>query len=130
MRYLLLACLALGATGCAMSRSHFETMDGDKVSKMALSTIGKQEVQQKTDFHVMPNNSGLDLQDGAVSSQDTTQVIALLQTMLQAYVGMLQAKPPTETGGANDPTVLQRILTLTQQVEQLRSLVQGLLPAH
>jgi hypothetical protein len=121
---ILVALLALTASSCAMSRSHFESADGDIANKMAVSTVGKQEVQQKTSFQVYPNNSGMDLQDGAISSQDTTQVTALLQSMMQAYVGMLSAKP--QTPEANDPTVIQRILQLTQQVEQMRTLLDAI----
>lgn len=124
MRAIIAVAVVLSLSGCAMSRSHFESADGDIANKMAVSTIGKQEVQQKTSFQVYPNNSGMDLQDGAISSQDTTQVTALLQSMMQAYVGMLSAKPPTPE--ANDPTVIQRILQLTQQVEQMRALLDAL----
>ena len=124
MKHIIAAVLIASLSGCAMSRSHFESADGDKANKMALSTIGKQQVEQKTSFQVYPNNSGMDLQDGAISNQDTTQVTALLQSMMQAYVGMLSAKPPAPE--ANDPTVIQRILQLTQQIEQMRALLDAL----
>lgn len=124
MKHFIAVILITSLSGCAMSRSHFESADGDIANKMAISTVGKQEVQQKTSFQVYPNNSGMDLQDGAISSQDTTQVTALLQSMMQAYVGMLSAKPATPE--ANDPTVMQRILQLTQQIEQMRTLLDAL----
>lgn len=116
--------LAILASGCAMSRSHFETADGDKANKMAISTIGKQEVQQKTDFHVMPNNSGLDLVDGAISNQDTTEVIPLVQALVSAFTQAQTGN--TQTPTASSPSALERIQQLSAQVEALRTLVDSL----
>lgn len=86
--------------GCAMSRSHMETAHtnddgtghGDILTKSAFSTLGKQQVEQRTDFHVMPNNSGVDLVDGAISNQDATGMIPIIQSLIAAFTAQAQAQ--------------------------------------
>lgn len=123
-KLILLATLAAFVSGCAMSRSHFESADGDIANKMAVSTIGKQEVEQKTSFQVYPNNSGMDLQDGAVSSQDTTGVIPLMQALVTAFT-QAQAQQATQP----KPAETSRIEQLQSQIESLRTLVENLRPS-
>jgi len=90
-----LLCLlaALLGTGCATSMSTFHTADGDKARKIAFATLGKQMVEQKTDFEVYPNNSGMSLQDGALSQQDTEAAIPLMRSLLEALIALQKSLP-------------------------------------
>lgn len=79
--------------GCAMTASEFRSAKGDLLKKRSISTIAKQETEQKTDFVVYPNDSGMEVSDGALGKQDATGVIPLLQTLLPLMFQYMQRPP-------------------------------------
>lgn len=117
MRNILLLGIVLTLSGCATTFSRFETADGDKAFKFSGSTLGKQDAQQKTNFIAYPNNSGLELQDGAVTSQDTTSMIPLLQAVVTAFAQTQAVKPPAA------PAEASRVDQLSAQIEALRTIL-------
>lgn len=109
-------------SGCAFTRQSVRTMDGDKFSQFAGSTLGKQDSTQKVDADFYPNNTGSHISVGGQSEQDSTAMVPIIN----ALVGAL-AHGGGGTDGTPDRTRLEK---LEAQIEALRRLIEMTRPVE
>lgn len=110
-------------SGCAFTRQSVRTMDGDKFSQFAGSTLGKQDSTQKVDADFYPNNTGSHISVGGQTEQDSTAMVPIINALVGALVHQ-------GGGTADTPAERTRLEKLEAQIEALRRLIEMTRPTE